>query len=267
MASQTLFTSHSPYVLEEFAPEQTIVLARDGQGTLTQTAIALPESVKPKRYRQEFRTRFCEGLLARRVLIAEGATEAASFPVTCRRLAELRPGTYSSLEALGICTIDAGGERNIPDMSRLYHGLGKQTFAICDKQIAEHKAAIDAEVEVCLMHNETSFEDLVLKNTTEQALIRFARLIDWPPHLLAKYPDPAATARTALGDYFSWTKGNWGLADFLAQCDETEIPEWLRQACGTLMAACTLAADAAAESAKPAPAPAEDIPAAADAAE
>jgi putative ATP-dependent endonuclease of OLD family len=198
-------------------------------------------------------------LLARRVLIAEGATEAASFPVTCRRLAELCPNTYSSLEALGICTIDAGGETNIPDMARLYRNLGKQTFALCDKQSAEHKAVIDAEVQVSLMHQEKSFEDLVLKNTTEQALIRFAEMIDWPPHILAKYPDPSATARTALGEYFSWTKGNWGLADFLAQCDETEIPEWLRQACTTLMTACRPAG--------PAEAMGEETLAAADAAE
>jgi putative ATP-dependent endonuclease of OLD family len=141
LASQTLFTSHSPYVLEEFATEETVVLTRDAQGVLSQSAIALPESVKPKRYRQEFRTRFCEGLLARRILIAEGATEAASFPVTCRRLAELQPDSYSSLEALGICTVDAGGQGNIPDMARLYAGLGKQVFALCDDQPQEHKDA------------------------------------------------------------------------------------------------------------------------------
>jgi putative ATP-dependent endonuclease of OLD family len=191
LASQTLFTSHSPYVLEEFALEETVVLSRDAKGELTQSVIALPESVKPKRYRQEFRTRFCEGLLARRVLIAEGAAEAAGFPVTCRRLAELRPDTYSSLEALGICTIDAGGETSIPDMARLYRGLGKQTFAICDKQSPEHKTLIDAEVEVALIHEEKGFEDLVLKNTTENALIRFASRIDWPPHLLCKISGPA----------------------------------------------------------------------------
>jgi putative ATP-dependent endonuclease of OLD family len=267
LASQTLFTSHSPYVLEEFTLEETVVLARDARGSLTQSAIALPESVKLKRYRQEFRTRFCEGLLARRVLIAEGATEAASFPVTCRRLAELCPSKYSSLEALGICTIDAGGETNIPDMARLYRRLGKQTFAICDKQSAVNKAAIDAEVEVSLMHKEKSFEDLVLKNTTEHALIRFANLIEWPPHLFAKHRDPKVIARTALGEYFGWTKGNWGLADFLAQCDETEIPEWLREACKTLVATCTLAAADAAQTGQPALALSDTIPSAADAAE
>ena len=220
LASQTLFTSHSPYVLEEFALDETVVLGRDAEGVLRQSAIGLPESVKPKRYRQEFRTRFCEGLLARRILIAEGAAEAAGFPVACRRLAELRPDIYSSLEALGICTIDAGGETNIPDMARLYRELGKETFALCDHQTPEHKALIGAEVELTLMHEETGFEELVLKNTTDAALTRFARLLEWPPHLLAKYPQPEASARAALGEYFGWTKGTWGIADFLAQCTE-----------------------------------------------
>ena len=125
LASQTLFTSHSPYVLEEFAIEETVVLARDADGLLAQQAIVLPANVKLKRYRQEFRTRFCEGLLARRILVAEGAAETSAFPVACRLLAELKPDTYSSLEALGVCTrIDAGSESNIPGMAQLYPGIG-----------------------------------------------------------------------------------------------------------------------------------------------
>lgn len=242
LASQTIFTSHSPYVLEEFALDETVVLARDADGELGQSVIALPESVKPKRYRQEFRTRFCEGLLARRILVAEGATEAAAFPVVCRRLAELKPETYSSLEALGICTINAGGETNIPDMAKLYRDLGKRTFSVCDKQDDGHKALIAAQVDLLLMHEEKGFEDLVLKNTTDHALKRFTKLIDWPPHLTAKYADPEASARAALSEYFGWTKADWGVADFLVQCTEDEIPQWLRDACVALKTACTPAA-------------------------
>lgn len=241
LASQTIFTSHSPYVLEEFAFDETAVLARDAHGALSQSAIALPNSVKPKRYRQEFRTRFCEGLLARRVLVAEGATEAASVPVACRRLAELKPETYSSLEALGICTIDAGGETNIPDLAKLYRSLGKQTFSICDKQTNEHKVLIEAEVEALFTHDENGFEDLILKGTTDEALKRFVKLIAWPEHLLHKYPNPEATAQDALSAYFGWKKADWGVADFLAQCTENEIPKWLRDTCISLKAICELA--------------------------
>lgn len=246
LASQTLFTSHSPYVLEEFAVEETVVLGRDSGGLLSRKPINLPTNVKLKRYRQEFRTRFCEGLLARRVLIAEGATEASAFPAACRRLAELKPDIYSSLEALGICIVDAGSESNLPGMAQLYRELGKRTFAVCDKQEDGNKTLLEAQVELLLMHEESGFENLVLNGTTDEALKRFATLIDWPAHLKAKYPEPGTAGAAALAEYFAWSKGSWGIADFLAQCSEDEIPEWLREACLKLKEVCNSAPAAAA---------------------
>lgn len=238
LSSQSIFTSHSPYVLEEFSLAETVILSRSADGVLTQATIVLPDSVKHKRYRQDFRTRFCEGLLSRRVLIAEGATEASCFPVVARRLAELEPSKYTSLEAMGVCVIDAGAEGKIADLAGLYKGLGKRTFGLCDKQSDGGKAAIEAHVERLFMHGEKGMENLVLKNTTQAALERFADSLNWPPHLAAKYPDPKAQAVAALTEYFGWSKGNWGLADFLAQCDEAEIPAWLRAACLTLKELC-----------------------------
>lgn len=238
LASQALFTSHSPYVLEEFAIEETVVLGRDSEGVLSRKPISLPDNVKLKRYRQQFRVRFCEGLLARRILVAEGATEASAFPVVCRRLSELKPDTYRSLEAMGVCVVDADSETNIPGMARLYRDLGKRTFALCDKQEAAHQAAIEQEVECLLMHGEKGFEALVLKGTTEDALKRFAATIDWPQDLTQTFPDPVAQATDALAAYFKKNKGNWGISDFLAQCSEDEIPEWLRQACTRLKDIC-----------------------------
>ena len=240
LASQTLFTSHSPYVLEEFTIEETMVLARDANGILSRNLINLPDNVKLKRYRQEFRTRFCEGLLARRVLVAEGATEASAFPVACRRLAELRPDTYSSLEALGICVVDADGESNIPGVALLYRELGKNTFAICDEQKADNKTLIQAQVELLLMHGEKGFEDMVLKGASESALKRFASQVDWPQHLAQKYPEIEEQAEEALADYFARSKANWGIADFLAQCSEDEMPDWLKSACQKISCYCTL---------------------------
>ena len=247
LASQTLFTSHSPYVLEEFTIDETVVLGRNLDGLLSQASVTLPKSIKLAAYRQNFRTRFSEGLLARRILVGEGATEAAAFPVVCRRLAELKSDIYSSLEALGICMVDAGSHNNIPDMAKLYREIGKRVFAICDKQDDRNKALIEAQVDLLLMHDEKGFEDLVLKNTSEEALKRFARLVDWPPHLATKYPDVEMVAPAALRDYFGWTKANWGIADFLAQCSEAEIPKWLRDACILLKTICMPAPDTRAD--------------------
>jgi putative ATP-dependent endonuclease of OLD family len=238
LSSQSIFTSHSPYVLEEFSLDETVMLSRSNDGVLSQSKIELPKSVKHKRYRQEFRTRFCEALLSRRVLIAEGATEATCFPVAARRLAELNPAIYASLEALGICVPDAGTEGQIADLAGLYRSLGKRTFALCDKQTDAIKTAIEAKVEHLFMHEEKGIEDLILKNTTQAALNRFANTLDWPQHLFVKYSQPNAQVVDALKDYFRWSKGNWGIADFLAQCSENEIPAWLRNACLKLKVLC-----------------------------
>jgi putative ATP-dependent endonuclease of the OLD family len=80
-SAQAIFTSHSPYVIGEFKPSQVLVLLREN-GILSGVLADYPPTVKPKAYRTEFRSRFCEALLARRVLILEGRTEydAISYP-------------------------------------------------------------------------------------------------------------------------------------------------------------------------------------------
>lgn len=238
LASQTLFTSHSPYVLEEFSLDETVILSRDSTGTMKQSRVSLPEGVKLKRYRQEFRTRFCEGLMARRVLVAEGATEASAFPVACRRLAELDPAKYASLEALGVCVVDAGGEGSIPDMAKLYKEIGKRTFALCDLQEAAAQAQIQAHVEHMYMHNEKGIENLILKNTPQAAMERFCDLLQWPADLAAKFPNPKADVVNALMAYFAKKKGDFGIAEYVAQCSEAEIPQWIREACIHLKGLC-----------------------------
>ena len=238
LSSQSIFSSHSPYILEEFGTEEISVLMRGTDCVLQQASIELPASVKPKRYRQEFRTRFCEALLSRRVLLAEGATEAATFPVAARRLSELDPDTYASFEALGVCTVDAGGDGQIADLGTLYINLGKSVYAVCDQQEPVSQAKIEASVTKLFMHGESDIEKLVLKTTTQAALDRFIDAIQWPPHLVTAFPNPKSNPVDALGKFFEWSKGNLGLAEFIAQCNEAEIPDWIRQMCRDLRDLC-----------------------------
>jgi len=238
LSSQSIFSSHSPYILEEFGVEDISVLVRSADGLLKQAGIELPPSVKPKRYRQEFRTRFCEALLSRRVMVAEGATETATIPAAARRLSELNPATYSSFEALGISTLDAGGDGQITDLGKLYSGLGKAVYAVCDQQTPASQATIEAVVTKLFMHNESDIEKLVLNNTTQAAMERFIDAIQWPQHLTTAFPNPKANASEALSKYFTWTKGDLGWAEFVSQCVEAEIPEWIRQMCRDLRELC-----------------------------
>jgi putative ATP-dependent endonuclease of OLD family len=64
-------------------------LSRTTSGTLTGKPVTFPAHIKPKLYSSEFRLRFSEALLARRVLIAEGETETAAYPAAARKLESL----------------------------------------------------------------------------------------------------------------------------------------------------------------------------------
>ena len=171
-------------------------------------------------------------------MLAEGATEAAAMPAVARRLAELNPVSYKSLEALGICTVDAGTQSQIADLGSFYRSLNKVVFAVCDHQTAEGQANIEANVDKLFMHPEAGFEALVLNNAPQPAKDRFVASLTWPPHLITKYPDPASDPDNALMDYFSWSKGNWGISDFLFQCTEAEIPQWIRDTLASLRELC-----------------------------
>lgn len=238
LSAQSFFSSHSPYVIEEFTMDGTCMLSRNGNGELTRLPIELPEGIRNKRYRQEFRTKFCEGLLSRRVLIVEGATENSAFPAVNRKLSEMNPDKYSALEALGICTISADTDSQIRSLGKLYKSLGKEVYAVCDLQEAATKAEIEKHVDKLFMHSEKGFEDLVLKNTDQSVILRIVKTMTWPPHLLQKFPKPEDDAINALYAYLDWSKGTGGCAEFLLQCSEEELPEWIRNVCEQLKSLC-----------------------------
>ena len=56
--------------------------------------------------------------------------------------------------------------------------------------------------------------------------------------LIAKFPNPKADIINALMAYFEKKKGYYGIAEYVAQCSEAEIPSWLRDACVHLKGLC-----------------------------
>lgn len=232
-SAQSIFTSHSPYVLEEFNPSEILVINRSN-GILKGIPAQYPPKVKPKKYRDEFRRRFCEALLARRVLITEGRTEYDSFPAVARRLQELQSEEYKTLEELGIAIINAEAESQVAPLGEYFRNLGKITFAVFDKQSEESRRAIENAVDYSFEAQEKGFEDIILTGSKEQALRRYALSIvndgDWPPHLNSQKPTDTMAiedVKRALRDYFTKSKANGSASDFLSQCSKDEIPEFL----------------------------------------
>lgn len=235
-SAQALFTSHSPYVLEEFEPSELQVLRRT-QGKLSAVPAGYPPSIKPKAYKANFRARFCEALLARYVLIVEGRTEFDAVPAAARRLSELNPVVYKTLEALGVAVIDAGSDAQVAPLGQFFRGLGKTVFAVFDKQAAAASLAIQQAVDHPFESPELGFENVVLHHTKETALRRYALSVvnegNWPQHLEAQKPTAGSSVeqiRSGLWGMFSWAKGSGDAGDLLGACSEDEMPGYLKDA-------------------------------------
>jgi putative ATP-dependent endonuclease of OLD family len=232
-SAQAIFTSHSPYVLEEFAPEEVLVLRRS-QGELVAIPSTYPPNVKPKQYREEFRKRFAEALLARHVLLAEGRTEYDSFIAAARRLSDLGEPGFKSLEALGVAPLDAGGESKIAPLASHFAALGKRVFAVCDAQTQQTRDAITLTGCELFESPHQGFEELLVSTTAESALRRFAKTTvesgEWPSHLAKLTPSSGmdvATLQEGLREYLMWAKGASGAADLLDICTRDEMPSFV----------------------------------------
>lgn len=232
-SAQAIFTSHSPYVIEEFIPSQIIVIKREN-GELTGISAEYPPTIKPKKYREEFRRRFCEALLARRVLITEGRTEYDAFPASARKLHELHPDEFKSLEALGIAIVNAESDTQVKPLGYFFREKGKVVFAVFDEQTLDWKVDIEKAVDYPYEAPEKGFENVILNNTKESALRRFAESLiftnEWPTHLSEKTPTdtmPFEDLKDALKEYLKWAKGSGNAADLLGQCTKEEMPEYI----------------------------------------
>jgi len=233
MAAQSIFTSHSPYVLDEFPPECLVILKRE-TGVLSATPATLPPAVKSKAYREQLRTRFCECLLARRILIVEGRTEYDAIPTAARRLHELDRDRFKSLESLGLAVINAETDSQIAPLGSYFTDLGKTVYAISDQQEPAASAAIEAAVDDAFESPESSFEKLILNHTDEVALRRFGKdAVDdgrWPPHLAAEAPADGMeidALKAALGKFLKNNKGASEAAALVGMCSEAELPPFL----------------------------------------
>lgn len=204
---QAIVTSHSPYVLDQFAPSDIVVLRRDTSGQLSSSALTLPDKLAGKRYRRE-RRQFAEAVLARAVAVVEGATEITVFAATAERLAHLDPD-YVDPDLDGITFYNAGSDTAVPTYAPIFAALGKRTYGWHDKLGAPLTAeqAQDAEqFDLYVEHQHDGMEDLLCAEIPIEVQRRFADTIaarpDYPTHCgptpAGLGPDLTAHVRTVL---------------------------------------------------------------------
>jgi len=241
LASQALFTSHSPYVIEQFKPEQMTVMRRDRSGLLTAASVVLPANLKLKIFRDGFRTRFCEALLARRVLVVEGKTEFVAYSAVARRAAERAPDQYKRLDSLGWVPFDAGGQTSVASFAAFFRGLGKTVATIFDQQSAQAKAAIEAASDRAFEQPYAGFEHLLRDELQIELQKWFVRwLVDeneWPQALSNLIPTVDASDDVYVVAFLALLKHKKGddyLSLLIEQCEIGHFPRTMLRILGDL---------------------------------
>lgn len=240
-SSQAIFTSHSPYILEEFNAQNVMVVSKTA-GEMNVKPAGTPPNVKPKEYRESLRKRFCESLLAKRVLITEGRTEYDVYSAVARKLEEFDSSKYMSFERMAISLVNAETDSQVGVLGRYYKELGKTVFAVFDKQSDATREEILASTHFAYEAEEHGIENVVLKLSKSEALRRYALFlaesVEWPQHLAEYKPDTQMNnleISESLFKYFKWSKGSGTLADFLVQCNEDEIPEFFKSTISSIV--------------------------------
>lgn len=223
---QSIVTSHSGPVIEQFEPESIVMLHRDG-AKLIGTPID-PDKVKRKTYFTNKR-QFAEAVLARGVLVVEGSTEAVLFPAVSAVLERTR-SDYTHLDFSGISMFTAPGDGSIARFGPIFKSLGKKTWGVCDKpngSLPQETLDDRAEFDQFWESAELGIEDVLVKGIPTETQRRFLDDVTTRGDYPTNYPyDPAIdddTVRSLVRKVLKARKGEaYAYAAVLVEHCETE---------------------------------------------
>ena len=183
--NQSILTTHSPFVLEQFDPSNVVLLKRQNNNSLTGHQIDLM-GIKAKTYRGHMRRTFAESMLGNGVLCVEGISDQEAIYAASSVLEEHRPEhTYTPLDLSGVTVIQCEGEGFLLRYGRFFSGIGLRTYAFYDRQASHTDREAIAEVyDDAWELNHTGIENLLAKETAIDVVRAFlseaSQLSDYP---------------------------------------------------------------------------------------
>ncbi|MDY0938312.1 ATP-dependent nuclease [Pseudomonas viridiflava] len=229
--TQAFVTSHSPFVIEKFAPSNTLLLGRDA-GVVTSRKVSDATGLKDNDYKRFSRSGLSECMLGRAVIVVEGVTELHAMPIVARRMEEHDP-SLQPLDIAGVAFFDADGESNMPKFGKFFKTLGLRAFAFYDLDYkktrkADQATALAENYEVNVEHAYKGFEVLLSTEVPADRLWAFLSLLKANDEhgnvaIPEQRPEEAAVrqlAREALGSH----KGAGWAGRLLEDCDYNELP-------------------------------------------
>lgn len=228
--TQCFVTSHSPYVIERFSPEQILILRRNDIGEVTSTPVSKATSLKGKLFKRHARRGLAEAMLGAGVIVSEGITEQAALLATAERL-EGHNDDLMPLDLAGVTVLAVDGDGSMPAFGTFFKELGIRTYAFYDKKNRKeeelHKFKIAFDVP-----NETDYkgmERLLASETPPQRQWDFlAEIRDTSDGgefgIPADKPKDDAIVRDLTVRVLKAGKGNEAAARLIERCSPEELP-------------------------------------------
>ena len=183
---QSILTTHSPFVLEQYDPSDVVLLERGDGGVVSGRHIEVT-GIKAKTYKGNLRRVLAEAMLGNGVLCVEGVSDAEALYAASAVLEDgSRTGTYTPLDLSGVTVVECEGEGGLLRYGLFFSAIGLRTYAFYDRQ---KNAAIANEInnvfDATWELEQTGIEYLLADETTLDVIHEFlAEASEWDdyPH-------------------------------------------------------------------------------------
>lgn len=228
--TQAFVTSHSPFVIERFEPEQTLLLSRGPESSISARKVSdAGGSLKGNDFKRYARRGLTECMLGRGAIVVEGLTEFHALPAAAR-IMEADDPNLQALDIAGVAFFDAESEGNMPKFGNFFGALGLKTFSFYDFLVrppAKKQLLTDA-FDVDWEHPYAGFEDLVVAEVSIERMWAFLNdLRTTGDNGNFEIPDvkPSdAEVRTLLTKALRGAKGAGWAARLFESCSIAELP-------------------------------------------
>ncbi len=236
---QSIVTSHSPYIIEQYEAENVVVLGRDDKSCFTGKPIDR-SAIEQKNYRAQ-RRQFAEAILSRAVFVVEGATEVAAVNATSTALERFH-ADYSHIDLSGVSLFNAGGDQEAPKYGPIFKALGKPVFGMRDKPNRQDQPGTRDNIDAYdkfWESPESGVERILVNQVPESVLHGFFKKVSPRPDYPANYGYNAsmegeelkALAQKVLKARKGDSYGYGYAAILIEQCQrEDELPPFIRDA-------------------------------------
>jgi putative ATP-dependent endonuclease of OLD family len=228
--TQCFVTSHSPYVIECFDPDQILVLRRNNDGRVDARTVVVGAGVKAKTYRRYLRRGFAEAMLGRGVIVAEGVSEQLALQAAAEIIEAANNDKYP-LDLAGVTVFSADGQGSIAEFGRFFASLDLPTFAFFDKQTRPQKEQEALDQAGFKLVCETEYEGMEDLLAAEAPLDRQWSFLEQirDSARVTKIAIPGSRpaderVRSLVRDVLRAGKGSgWG-AELIEHCKAEEVP-------------------------------------------